>query len=418
MRSTIHLVSARDYWPLMLAVERPRRDWWLKANRDGLGARDMSAAARRLRPRLAGGHAAPRRGRGAGRQARRRPASATGCTSCASRRRARGSAAGRTSTRWPRTGSARPRSRRRRGRGRPRGAPLPRRLRARPRSPRSPTGPACPAAAVAPALERLRLRRFAAEDGEELVDLPRAPLPDPETPAPVRLLGTWDAILLAHARRAEILPERIRDASSESACRSRCRPSWSTARSPGTWRYEDGRVDLRRLRAPGPRDAAGAARGGRAHGARCTPTGVSSPPACTASTASSVSASAAACRAGGAAPARSAARRRRGSAGSSARRRRRSRRRARAARGRSSRRGRPRARAGARSARSSIASVRPLNVLPSITKPAPDGSRAPRCRLLSQPRRRPWPHSAASTTRSSVWRGLTFSQPAPRRPAS
>ena len=55
MRSTIHLVSARDYWPLVLAVERPRRDWWLKANRDGLGARDMGAAARRLRPRLAGG---------------------------------------------------------------------------------------------------------------------------------------------------------------------------------------------------------------------------------------------------------------------------------------------------------------------------------------------------------------------------
>ncbi len=36
----------------------------------------------------------------------------------------------------------------------------------------------------------------------------------------------------------------------------------------------------------------------------------------------------------------------------------------------------------------------------------------------SQPRRRPWPHSAASTTRSRVCRGLTFSQPAPRRPAS
>ena len=54
MRSTIHLVSARDYWPLVLAVERPRRAWWLKVNREGLGARDMSAAARRLRPRLAG----------------------------------------------------------------------------------------------------------------------------------------------------------------------------------------------------------------------------------------------------------------------------------------------------------------------------------------------------------------------------
>ena len=60
----------------------------------------------------------------------------------------------------------------------------------------------------------------------------------------------------------------------------------------------------------------------------------------------------------------------------------------------------------------------PLNVLPSITKPPVAGSRAPRWRLLSHPCRRPWPHSAASTTRSSVCARLTFSQPAPRRPAS
>ena len=51
-------------------------------------------------------------------------------------------------------------------------------------------------------------------------------------------------------------------------------------------------------------------------------------------------------------------------------------------------------------------------------EPAARGSRAPRWRLLSQPRRRPWPHSAASTTRSSVWARFTFSQPAPRLPAS
>jgi hypothetical protein len=38
--------------------------------------------------------------------------------------------------------------------------------------------------------------------------------------------------------------------------------------------------------------------------------------------------------------------------------------------------------------------------------------------LDSLPVRRPDPHSTASTTRSSVWTGLTFSQPAPRRPAS
>jgi hypothetical protein len=58
-----------------------------------------------------------------------------------------------------------------------------------------------------PALDRLGLRRFVGEDGKELLDLPRAPLPDPATPAPVRLLPTWDATLLVHARRAAIVPE-------------------------------------------------------------------------------------------------------------------------------------------------------------------------------------------------------------------
>jgi winged helix DNA-binding protein len=63
---------------------------------------------------------------------------------------------------------------------------------------------------VEPALERLTLRRFEAEDGTQLLDLPDGPLPDPDTPAPVRFLGTWDAVLLAHARRALILPQAHR----------------------------------------------------------------------------------------------------------------------------------------------------------------------------------------------------------------
>ncbi|MGH2994199.1 MAG: DNA glycosylase AlkZ-like family protein [Solirubrobacterales bacterium] len=58
-----------------------------------------------------------------------------------------------------------------------------------------------PVRAVARALDRLRLRSFSSEDGEELVDLPRAPLPDPDIPAPVRFLPVWDATLLAHKRR-------------------------------------------------------------------------------------------------------------------------------------------------------------------------------------------------------------------------
>src|SRR5439155_1028905 len=66
----------------------------------------------------------------------------------------------------------------------------------------------------------------------------------------------------------------------------------------------------------------------------------------------------------------------------------------------------------------SSSSVSPLNVLPSMTKPPVAGSRAPRCRLDSQPRRRPCPHSAASTTRSRVCRGFTFTEAEPRRPTS
>ena len=35
-------------------------------------------------------------------------------------------------------------------------------------------------------------------------------MPDPETPAPPRFLPVWDATLLVHARRTQILPEEHR----------------------------------------------------------------------------------------------------------------------------------------------------------------------------------------------------------------
>jgi DNA glycosylase AlkZ-like len=60
------------------------------------------------------------------------------------------------------------------------------------------------------ALARIGPRRFRDEEGKELVDLPRAPLPDPDTPAPPRFIPTWDAILLVHARRTGVLPEQFR----------------------------------------------------------------------------------------------------------------------------------------------------------------------------------------------------------------
>jgi Winged helix DNA-binding domain len=65
---------------------------------------------------------------------------------------------------------------------------------------------------VRPGLERLELRRFRDEKGRVLLDLPRAPVPDGRTTAPVRFLPKWDSALLAYAppERTRILPEQFR----------------------------------------------------------------------------------------------------------------------------------------------------------------------------------------------------------------
>jgi uncharacterized protein YcaQ len=61
-----------------------------------------------------------------------------------------------------------------------------------------------------PALEALRLRRFRAEDGRELLDLPRAPIAAADLPAPVRFLPRWDQLLLAHDRRERVMHDELR----------------------------------------------------------------------------------------------------------------------------------------------------------------------------------------------------------------
>jgi hypothetical protein len=93
-------------------------------------------------------------------------------------------------------------------------------------------------------LDRLEpLVRFHDEQGRELLDVPRAPLPDPDTPAPVRFLPKWDNVLLAWADRTRILPEQYR--------KKVIRMNGDVAQTflvdgfvAGIWRVEDGRVVL------------------------------------------------------------------------------------------------------------------------------------------------------------------------------
>lgn len=81
-------------------------------------------------------------------------------------------------------------------------------------------GPAGPAdlkkwsglSGLGPVLARLapRLRTFRDEQGRLLHDLPQAPRPAEDVPAPVRLLAPFDNLLLSHADRGRVLPERYR----------------------------------------------------------------------------------------------------------------------------------------------------------------------------------------------------------------
>ena len=85
------------------------------------------------------------------------------------------------------------------------------------------------------------LRRFRDEQGRELLDVRRAPLPDPDTPAPIRFLPKWDNVLLAHQDRSRVLPDPYR--------KRVIKQNGDVAQTflvdgfvAGTWRVEDGRV--------------------------------------------------------------------------------------------------------------------------------------------------------------------------------
>jgi hypothetical protein len=243
MRATIHLVSARDYWPLAVAIRRSRREWWLRAHPGGPSAREMAALASRLRrqlgdgslrradvDRLLGKGSVGTNGVGLWLDLVRVPPSGTW-----ERRRADLYAA---AEHW--LGAAEP--------GWEEAVEHLVRRYLRGFGPASRNEIADWAGLrvkdVAPALKRLRLRRFRTDGGEELLDLPRAPLPDPETPAPVRFLPTWDATLLVHARRTGILPERYRPLVFDTKTPHSTATFIVDGTVAGNWRYERGQVRL------------------------------------------------------------------------------------------------------------------------------------------------------------------------------
>jgi hypothetical protein len=93
-----------------------------------------------------------------------------------------------------------------------------------------------------PVIARMKIRRFTAEDNKELLDVARAPLPDPDTPAPVRFLPTWDASLLVHARRTQILPEKYRKLIFSTKTPHSVGTFLVDGAVAGTWRVEKDRV--------------------------------------------------------------------------------------------------------------------------------------------------------------------------------
>jgi hypothetical protein len=205
MRGTIHIVSRREYWRYANGVRRSRQEWALRVN-DLPSERKVAATGERLRSALADG---PKTVRELGEIASgflgslgywvdlvRVPPSGTW-------ERRRADRLGLADA-WvgPNDGNE--------------DEGLEHLVRAYLRG----FGPApwkdvCQWAGISVADARLGaanlgLVTYRDERGTELVDLPDAALPDPDTPAPVRFLPHWDANLLVHARRTGILPEEHR----------------------------------------------------------------------------------------------------------------------------------------------------------------------------------------------------------------
>jgi hypothetical protein len=241
MRTTIHMVSRREYWPYAVGVRDARRAWALRPRPDAPSEVAYREAATRLREALADG---PRTVKELGGLADgfignagiwvdlvRVPPSGTW-----ERRRADRLA---LAEQWVGPASMSDMT-----------EGLAHLVRAYLRA----FGPAplrdvaawagIPAADAQKGAAELALVRHQDERGRELLDLPDAPLPEPDTAAPVRFLPHWDALLLAHARRTAVLPEEYRPRIFSSKNPFSVGTVLVDGRVVGAWSVREGRVVL------------------------------------------------------------------------------------------------------------------------------------------------------------------------------
>ena len=250
MRITIHLCSREDYWPVALAVRDGRRRLWLRSRPAPIAPETMEAAAVTLRERMAAG---PMHRREVEALLGKAVAQGVGLWVDLVRVPPLGTWEKRRADLWglasewvgpPGEADA--------------GLLVRRYLGA--------FGPARPAQIADWAGLPVRALDLSGTEpvGDGLVDLPGAPMPDPQTPAPPRFLGTYDAILLAHARRAGVLPEEHRARVFNVKMPQSVLTFLIDGRVAGTWRHEDGRIvtepfakldaaDARELREEGER---------------------------------------------------------------------------------------------------------------------------------------------------------------------
>jgi hypothetical protein len=241
MRATIHLVSRRDLWPMAMAIDEPLRDWWFRTTKRRPDEKRLRTIDARSRALLANG---PKRkkeileslsipstdfaGVGLWTLLVRVPPSGTW-------ENRRADLYGLAED-WvgPCNATA--------DEGR---ALLIRRYLAA-------FGPASradiasftglPPKMVDAVTARLTLRTFRSERDDALLDVRSAPLPPPDTRAPVRFLPTFDATLLVHARRTQILPERYRSLIFSTKTPQSIGTFLVDGQVAGTWRSEGGAV--------------------------------------------------------------------------------------------------------------------------------------------------------------------------------